>query len=109
MCAADCERYHLLQLRDSVTTIYEVRGEPEYESSRTDHEVLAGGVASCPSEWALYLPGQRTDYRPGCDHGRARFRLTEFSGVWAYNPNMELKSHLVFDEIFYCRHMRLKR
>ncbi len=46
-------------------------------------------MASYPSEWALYLPGQRADYRPGYDRGRARFRLTEFSAVPAYNPYIE--------------------
>src|SRR5205823_788822 len=36
---------------------------------------------------ALHLPRPRTAHRPGCDRGGARVGVTEFSGVWAYNPH----------------------
>ena len=49
-------------------------------------KIHTGGVAPRPSQRALHVSQRRTDHRPGCNHGRARFGLTEFSGVWAYNP-----------------------
>src|SRR5271163_4255279 len=47
---------------------------------------VAGGVAPHPPERALHLPRRRTAHRPGCDRGGAGVGVTEFSGVWAYNP-----------------------
>src|SRR5271167_2658893 len=49
-------------------------------------EDVAGGVAPHPPERALHLPRRRTGHRPGCHRGGAGVGLTEFSGLWAYNP-----------------------
>ncbi len=86
VCAADRERHHLLQLRHPLAPARQARGEWERESPDHDQEDLTGGVAPRPSERALHVPQRRADHRPGCDRGRARFGLTEFSGVWAYTP-----------------------
>ncbi len=67
----------------------QVRGKREREGADPDQEDLASGVAPRPSERALHVPRYRADHRPGCDHGRAGFELTEFSAVWAYTPTPE--------------------
>ncbi len=81
-CAADRERHHLLQLHYPVASARQVRGQLECECPVHAQEDLAGGVAPRPFERALHLPQHRVA-RPGCDRGRAKLGLTEFSGVWA--------------------------
>ena len=84
--AADRKRDHLLQLRHPVAATHEVRGERQRERPGADQEAVAGGVAPHPPKRALHFPRRRTSHRSGCHRGGAGVGVTEFSGVWAYNP-----------------------
>ena len=55
-----------------------VRSEPERESAGPDLEDLTGRMA----------PRQRATHRSEGYRSGARSRVTEFSAVWAYNPNL---------------------
>jgi Tn3 transposase DDE domain len=64
----------------------------KYEASG-NAKALALIKKMSPAAWrhihlkrALHLPWRRTAHRPGCDRGGTGIGVTEFSGVWAYNP-----------------------